>query len=73
VACKTGAALGPRKPIDAELHANPRRRAVWFAWPTAAQWAGCRDLEVTTTDGVVHAARFREETRPHGRARFLVR
>ncbi len=59
VDCKSGEALGEHEPVDAQLHANPRRGLVWFRWAPTPTWTGCRDLEVATADGVVHTAHFR--------------
>jgi hypothetical protein len=63
VDCRTGTTLGAHEPVEAQLHANPRRGLVWFRWSTTPTWTGCRDLEVALADGKVHTAHFRWRTR----------
>ncbi len=63
VDCETGDPIGQPEIVDADLHVNPRRGIVSFHWATNPMWTGCRDLEVVTSDGLIHVAHFRWQTR----------
>jgi CubicO group peptidase (beta-lactamase class C family) len=62
VDCRSGILLGAHEPVEAQLHANPRRGLIWFRWSTTPTWTGCRNLEVALADGKIHTAHFRWRT-----------